>query len=113
MSFQKTASVVSIVILIICLGLIGYALYQKKYSSSFPPVVADCPDYWLDMSEGTGSNCINRQNLGDPRCSKQMDFSGAIWSGDDGGCRKNLWAKSCNLSWDGITNDSTICSTTE
>ena len=55
----------------------------------YPPVISDCPDYWLDRSDGDGSNCRNLQKLGRTNCAKTMDFSGAYWTGQDGLCNKN------------------------
>ena len=74
---------VAIVLLVLCLIFIGVSLYNSKYNTQFPPVVADCPDYWLDMSEGDGSRCVNRMDLGSSSSSKEMDFSGSFWTGDD------------------------------
>ena len=39
-----------------------------------------------------------------------MDFTTPQWNGSGtGNCTKFKWAKSCNLSWDGITNNANIC----
>ena len=54
-TFQSITMSIAVVILVICLIIIAVALYRSKYTTQFPPVVADCPDYWLDMSEGDGS----------------------------------------------------------
>lgn len=111
-NFQSITVIVAIVILIICLIFIGIQLRKSKYDKQYPPVTGDCPDYWLDMSDGTGSNCINKQaDLGNADCAKTMDFSGAFWTGDSGLCRKSQWAKRCNLTWDGVTNNSHACDT--
>jgi hypothetical protein len=67
----------------------------------------NCPDYWEDVSEGNGSNCVNVKNLG--TCgSNAMDFTTQQWVGDKGLCNKNEWAKKCDLTWDGITNNPNI-----
>jgi len=109
-TFQKITMIVALVILIICLIFIGYSLYKSKYDSQFPPVVADCPDYWLDMSEGDGNSCKNVKNLGS--CNQtSMNFSSSFWTGNDGLCRKYQWAKQCNLTWDGVTNATDPCDT--
>lgn len=112
-SFQKITMIVAIVILIICLTFIGYTLYSSKYNKQYPPVISDCPDYWKDMSDGDASNCVNTQTgLGDPSCATTMDFSGSVWTGDEGLCRKSQWAKKCNLTWDGVTNNANACTST-
>jgi uncharacterized protein YxeA len=120
--FQKIVLTVAIIVFILLLIFIGSVLYQNKYGSAFPPFVSNCPDYWLDMektvtnvnsddSDNSKSNikCYNVKNLGNPSCQKEMDFSGDMWSGSDGDCRKYKWAKGCDLTWDGITNNEDIC----
>jgi len=53
--------------------------------------------------------CYNIQELGDPSCSPEMDFSQDTWTGTDGDCNKYRWAKKCDITWDGITNQSNPC----
>ena len=106
MSFQKTTVIIAIIMLILCLIFISISLYNDKYNSQYPPVIADCPDYWIDRSSGDGAKCMNVKNLGKSGCSEEVDFSKNKWQGDVGLCRKYKWARGCNLSWDGITNAS-------
>jgi hypothetical protein len=107
MVFQSIVMTTFIIVLIIALTIIGIGLYRQKYSSDYPPVIANCPDYW-DMS---GNNmCRNIKNLGNSSCANIIDFSAPQWSGSNGNCTKAKWAQSCNLSWDGLTeNVDTIC----
>jgi hypothetical protein len=107
-TFQQTTTLIASIILIICLVVTGVVLYRSKYNKQFPPVIADCPDYWLDRSEGDGGDCVNKKKLG--TCNKdRMNFSGPFWTGNDGLCRKYRWARDCNLTWDGITNTGKPC----
>jgi hypothetical protein len=108
-TFQNIVMVVAIIMLMICLTLVGVSLYNQKYTTAFPPVVADCPDYWLDKSNGDSSNCENVKNLGKDSCAKTMNFSTSSWTGDTGQCNKSRWARACDLTWDGITNNSSVC----
>lgn len=106
--FQNTVLTIAVIILIIVLVMIGRTLYVTRNSAVFPPVVSDCPDYWLDKSDGDSSNCENIKDLG--TCNqKTMDFSSSLWTGPEGLCRKQQWAKKCDLTWDGITNNSELC----
>ena len=112
MSFQSIVMSTSIIILIIVLAFIGLALYRQKYNSKFPPITANCPDYWIDIQghgSGSGSKCSNVQNLGNPACAKTMNFSTAQWLGNNGLCSKQQWAKTCNITWDGISDNPDIC----
>lgn len=97
-----------VILIIVCLLII----YMKKKDISFPKQEQSCPDYWEDRSKnGDGSKCVNTKNLGNSR-NKIMDFSKSLWKEKDGLCNKSSWAKNCNLSWDGITNNKRIqCNT--
>lgn len=109
-SFQSTVLYIAVILLIICLIFIGISLYRSKYHKTFPPIMANCPDYWVDLSEkNNGAKCVNVQNLGNEKCEKTMDFSGSMWAGDAGLCAKSKWAKSCNLTWDGVDNNTEAC----
>lgn len=103
--FQKTVSTVAIIILIIALCIIGIALYRQKFHSKYPPVIANCPDYW-DVS---GNFCINSKRLGNPSCQAPMDFTQGNFASSNGPCIKYKWARSCNLTWDGISDNVDLC----
>jgi hypothetical protein len=109
-TFQKIVMISASIILIIALSFIGLALYRQKYKADFPPVIANCPDYWIDSS-GNGAACMQDSNNPVGTCTGQMDFTAPQWNGSGtGNCTKFKWAQSCNLSWDGITNNANICS---
>ena len=103
--FQKSVATVAIVILIITLCFIGIALYRQSNNSDYPPVIANCPDYW-DVS---GNMCINSMSLGNAKCSGPMDFTTPQWNNTSAMCRKYQWAKGCNLTWDGISDNASLC----
>ena len=103
--FQQTVTTIAIVILIITLCVIGIMLYRAKYNTIYPPVIANCPDYW----EASGNYCINSMNLGNSKCNVPMDFTKPQWSSSNSMCQKYKWAKSCNLTWDGITENADLC----
>ena len=119
-NFQKIVLSVAIIVFIIVLIFIAIVLYKGKYDVKFPPTVSQCPDYWIDNQDQNGSNdlnntsqlCTNVKNLGNVSCDKTVDFSGAFWQGATGNCNKYKWAKSCDLTWDGITNNPNICNPT-
>jgi len=104
---------ISIVLLIVALIVFGSMIYSDK--TDYPPVEAQCPDYWIDMSGGMGPGgyCINTKNLGKGRCKNKMNFNSGLWSGEDGLCNKKKWADSCDLTWDGVTNNPEACKETE
>ena len=109
MSFQKSVLMIAIIFLIILLVLIGIALSESSSEIVWPPIVGNCPDYWVDLS-GNGSQCFNSHRLG--TCSQYiptkddkntMDFNQDPYNGSNGECSKYRWATACNLTWDGIT----------
>lgn len=105
--FQKMVLISAIILLIIILIFIGITLAKGK-RESWPPIVAECPDYWISDGSGNNSTCINVKDLG--VCSakqgeshQKMNFNVPTFSGSDELCQKYKWANSCKVSWDGIT----------
>jgi hypothetical protein len=103
--FQKSVATVAIVILIIALCFIGIALYKQANNSDYPPVIANCPDYW-DVS---GNMCVNSMALGNQACHRPMNFTTPQWNNSSSMCKKYTWANSCNLTWDGISDNASLC----
>ena len=114
MNFQRKVILVASILFVLTALFIIYTLYTGKFSKEFPPVVASCPDYWLDRQVkdalgNTKSNCVNVKNLGTCPDQKSKSFDEPQWLGKTGECRKSKWAKLCNLTWDGITNNPNVC----
>lgn len=110
--FQKIVLFSAIIILIIVLVVIGTVLANGKSQATWPPMVAQCPDYWgitgLDTSGNSLAKCVNIKDLGScPAASGDkhltMDFNGSVYTGANGDCAKYTWANKCNVTWDGIT----------
>ena len=108
-SFQKIVLIIAILFLTLFLVLIGLSLSNSSSTVGWPPIVGNCPDYWVDLL-GNGSKCFNSQHLGTcpaymPSESNQntMNFNKAPFIGTDGKCAKYRWANNCKLSWDGLT----------
>ena len=102
-SFQTITLIIAIVILLILLIVIGINIGTAQSKMPWPPVVGDCPDYWLDIGVN-GSQCvvnINQDNKG--KATSPMDFSGSTYQGSGAACAKYTWANTNNVSWDGIT----------
>ena len=108
-TFQTIVMITAAIILLVSLCFIGLALRNAKNNAIFPPVIANCPDYWTDTSGNNGSRCINEQNIGSMECIRAPDFTTAMYAGTEGSCEKLKWATTCNLSWDGITNNADVC----
>jgi len=107
-SFQKIVFFIAIILLIIALISIAISLQNSKSNAEWPPLVGDCPDYWVDIS-GNGAMCINSHSLGTcnlPTTENKnpKDFTENLFMGSNGTCAKYLWAKNCGVTWDGITS---------
>ena len=96
--FQKIVILLFVILLILILVIVGFTVSNTK-NKTWPPVVADCPDYWLDQA-GNGSKCVNVKGLGNCSNNNNMDFTKDLPTV----CKKYTWAKGCGLTWDGITN---------
>ena len=105
-SFQTIISITALVVLIIVLVIIAVTLYRGQKQQQWPPVLGDCPDYWMDTS-GNGGNCVNVKNLGTCKSRNgkpySMNFNGPAYTGAEGTCAKYKWATKCGVTWDGIT----------
>lgn len=110
MEFQSFIANIALLVLIITLVVIGVIMYRSKNKFvGSDVVIGQCPDYWVMAQEGNRNVCNNLKNLGKTTCSRKMNFNTRPWNSNEGGCRKFKWAKSCDLTWDGITNNPSIC----
>lgn len=108
MIFQKLILLIATVVLVVILLIFAYTLNGSSSQTTWPPVVGQCPDYWVDLS-GNGEKCLNTHSLG--RCNipsegnqATMNFNQSPFTDDNGTCAKFTWANSCQVVWDGITS---------
>lgn len=100
------ALVLICLLLIVGLVFVYLSLSNKIASAKWPPRLSSCPDYWIESNdENNETVCTNDKNLGSPTCPDVI--SSDILAKSD--CDKSKWARSCNLTWDGITNKTDIC----
>lgn len=109
MNFQKSILSLAIVILILLLTFIGISLHNSGSDATWPPIIGDCPDYWVDLS-GNGGACFNSHSLG--KCNlpgnknekNVKNFDTDPYNTANGLCAKYKWAQTCGVTWDGITS---------
>lgn len=106
MNFQEIIMTIFIIILVIILAYIGINLSKGSKEMPWPPIVGNCPDYWVDLLSN-GEACYNAKNLGKcnlPTKDNQnvMNFNVAPFNSADGLCRKYQWANNCGVTWDGV-----------
>jgi hypothetical protein len=113
-NFNRTVLLIASVLLILGLIIIGIFILKNVENSAYPPVIGDCPDYWDVYYNNNQKKCrhknINAEDVS-ARCRDYpvAEFSATGTSAADILCAKNKWAKSCNIHWDGITNNSQAC----
>ena len=133
--FQTNVIKIVGISLLISVIIFSIMIFFINREEKFPPVIADCPDYWItsklfdndnnlniienghvrrevkkmNLSNNSESQCVNVKNLGSKYCSKIMNFNNIPYSSTDGNCAKYKWATSCDLTWDGITNNNSVC----
>lgn len=99
MIYQQIILITAIFLTIFIIFLIYISFLNQKKNETWPPVIAECPDYW--SLDATGK-CMNIHNLG--ICpNKTVDFNQPPFGGSDDLCAKYNWATTCRNSWDGIT----------
>lgn len=104
--FQKyVLYIVGFLFVIIISGLSIIILKNRKILSGENKIkVSKCPDYWIENNEK--NKCVNNKHLG--TCNiDEIDYS-LFKNKDNELCNKSKWAKDCDLTWDGITNNSNI-----
>ena len=104
-NFQKIVIVIAIILLILALAFIGTAISNEKNTHDFPPVIAECPDYWTHDVEF--NKCINERELGEEHPVSGSKFK-EFWILDHrikSMCNKKKIMNEYKLSWDGITNN--------
>ena len=136
MTFQKIVIIIGIVLLIITLALLAFMIHLTSKSSTYPPNKNNCPDYWDYKKNEHGTNvCFNnslvnkcKKDWPKPKHPNQPGFCSDevglrpdsdiphIWgqnknsiSENDLGCMKFLWAWYEGVTWDGITNNKSLC----
>jgi hypothetical protein len=110
MSFQKITIIIAGILLIISLVMFALALHNKKDDEKYPPVQSQCPDYWdVEKNDDKDTVCVNSKHLGNKNCQKTMDFMKSPFVGPRGACNKKKWARTCGITWDGITNAADLC----
>jgi len=101
------------IILIITLSVVSYMITVTKKTYLYPPHINVCPDYYYMSSIG---NCYDKRHVFHDTKSTcySENFNRILYKNsgigiESGMCKKKLWANTCNVSWDGITNNSKLC----
>jgi len=116
-SFNSVVLTIAIVILVICLALIGWGIYDTVYGSDakWPPIMSTCPDFWTTTTTFSGGDmkkpitmCNNTLKLGKGGSSGGggNDFCDKFNIHDlKSACSKHTLASACDITWDGFDAD--------
>lgn len=110
--FNKIVLHTATVLFIIVMLILGISFHQLTKDVAYPPVIAECPDYWEANKEQDGSTfCLNTMNLGGRSSDMCNKFYPDQFSGSKKQilCNKHKLARNCNLTWDGVTNNDRAC----
>ena len=105
MGFQKTTVIVALITLIVMLLFVAYMMKRAKKTAAWPPMISECPDYFEVVDS---QKCFNVKNLGSCTSTEPIDFSGPKYQGRAGLKQKKIWAQQCGVTWDGITNNTSL-----
>lgn len=108
MTFQTTIIIIAEIILAISIIIMVLTMYKQRSSFAYPPIISDCPDYWSIDGTTCKQPAVNTGLLTDAKCPN-VNFGIPIYKGNNGLCEKQKWAKVCNVTWDGITNNNDLC----
>lgn len=112
--FKSVFLVIVVVVFIFATIYTVYKTDEEVTNKKWPPSISKCPDYWVQDLTADDTICTNVKNLGleTDSCPNPLNVDtyihdSKLLSQDD--CAKAQWARSCNLTWDGITNNEKIC----
>jgi len=126
--FNKIVLTIATIILIVSLSFIAFFLAKSLFEDSYPPIISECPDYWdVDYNSDNQIVCKNTSTINEGRGGVSGDRcnipseginpitlfdSQATGSGNNEDsvlCEKYRWARECNITWDGVTNNNNAC----
>lgn len=123
--FKFTVSIIAVITLILILTVVGVSISSSETETVWPPMQTKCPElYTLNGTDckidntkfaayGSSSNndgsAGRYPKIGDKASCVSVDTSHADFTGIDGDCNKYKWAQNCNVSWDGIYDNPSLC----
>jgi hypothetical protein len=111
MIFYKNVFISTILSVILLLGIVVVVMYYTNNKQIYPPILSRCPDFY---NLNDNNLCVNSGVWNETSGCDYMDFSGNEYNvqgvGPTSGlCKKKEWASGCKVTWDGITNNYSIC----
>ena len=82
---------------------VAYMMKRTQSTAAWPPMISDCPDYFEVVDPHV---CNNVKGLG--TCTGTVQFTDPKYQGRSGLKQKKVWAQECGVTWDGITNNTSL-----
>ncbi len=110
----------TILSVVIFLGIIAIMMYRSKTQQIYPATINDCPDFYdLDSNNNCIANTDVWNNVELPTSCTSIDFMNGTYNEvsykapgkalNSGMCAKKQKSQDCKITWDGITNNNSIC----
>ena len=112
LNFKMIIVIVFLMILVVLLVIIFRAMKDALVNNEWPGNVSKCPDYWMEDMSSDDIICSNEKNIVIDTCPKAVNMSTYIYNSKilaTSDCAKAQWARSCDLTWDGVTNKKNVC----
>ena len=127
--FKFTVSIIAVITIILLLTVVGVSLSSNETKTDWPPMQTKCPElYELNSNgktceitsglyqnySGTSSDKNNTSSarytqIGNSDDCTKLNTTDSDFTGIDGDCNKYKWAQNCNVSWDGIYDNPSLC----
>jgi hypothetical protein len=118
MIYYKNLFISTILSVLLILVIVAIVVSRSQKNQMYPSVFQQCPDYYyMDVC----GNCVMNQEIwtvssiqsGQTKLQcANANFTNLKTPGigsTSALCSKKKWANDCGVTWDGITNNSSIC----
>jgi hypothetical protein len=103
MNFQEIVVYIALIIMIIALIVVFMMLYYSSDKNQFPPIIGECPDFFVVNADG---NCQNYAGIGNATYQRPAQKTSLT---NDEACSLKNELLANRQTWDGITNNPKIC----
>lgn len=120
--FKFAILLVGIIALIIGLTSVAVLLSKGDIKSEWPPFISKCPDeykYNISTVLNVPSTCAPKYDdivtststptLGGESTCNTFNPAHPDFEGVQGNCNKKKWADACDVSWDGVRGNESLC----
>tara|TARA_B100000035_G_scaffold97415_1_gene82629 strand:+ start:5960 stop:6328 length:369 start_codon:yes stop_codon:yes gene_type:complete len=116
--FKFAILLVAIIALIIGLTSVAVLLSKGDIKSEWPPFISKCPDEYEYNTTATDKctpkydaivTSTSTPTLGEESSCSIFNPAHDDFEGVQGNCNKKKWADACDVSWDGVRGNESLC----